>query len=176
MRTVVLAFLFCCASNQVAAQAGKPPAVDPAKEAAIRKLFEVQGTKSAIDRTIAGMLEKMRPQVSDLLPAGEYKEKLVDAFLERFKKKLDANEMLNVSVPIYDRYLTREDIEGLAAFYSTPLGKKASSVIPQVLSESTAAGMKLGEKWGQEAMTEVLDENPGLRKALETAAATGPKR
>jgi hypothetical protein len=35
--------------------------------------------------------------------------------------------------------------------------------------------MKLGEKTGREAMIEVLDEHPDLKKALEEAAAL-PKK
>ena len=187
MKNVLLALLLCCASNQIAAQAGKPAAkspaaaaepqagkIDPVKEASIRKLFEIQGTKNVIDRTVAVMLENTRPQIAAMLPPGDYKEKLLDAFLERFKKKLDANQMVNASLPVYDKYFSKEDIDGLIAFYATPLGKKTISVLPQVLTESQAAGMKLGERWGQQAMTEVLDENPELRKALEAAA--GGKR
>jgi hypothetical protein len=197
MRTVLLAFLLCCASNEVAAQAGQSPVkglaaagttktalsggpqaakIDPAKEAAIRKLFEVQGTKTIFDKTVAGMLENTRPQMAAALPPGDYKEKLVDAFLERFKKKLDSTEMVNVAVPVYDKYFTKVEIDDLIAFYSTPLGKKAVSVLPQVVTESQSAGMKLGEKWGQEAMMEVLEENPDLKKGLESAAAASPKR
>jgi len=183
MRTVWLALLLCCASQGVAAQAAKPAAkspataagpqaaIDPAKEASIRKLFEMQGTKNIIDRTVAGMIENTRPQIAAMLPPGDYKEKLLDAFLDRFKKKLDAEQMMNASVPVYDKYFSKEDIDGLIAFYSTPLGKKTISVLPQVFTEAQAAGMKLGEKWGQEAMSEVLDENPDLKKALEAAAA-----
>jgi uncharacterized protein len=191
MRTVLLAFLVFCASNEVAAQAGKSPVkglaaagtaapqaakIDPVKEAAIRKLFDVQGTKNIFDKTVAGMLENTRPQIAAALPPGDYKEKLVDAFLERFKQKLDATEMVNLAVPVYDKYFTKAEIDGLIAFYSTPLGKKAISVLPQVVTESQSAGMKLGEKWGQEAMTEVLEENPDLKKALEAAAAANPRR
>src|SRR5215467_12176217 len=183
MRTVWLALLLCCASREIAAQGGKPPAkglpaaspqgaIDPAKEAAIRKLFEVQGAKQVIDKTVAAMLETTRPQIAAMLPPGDYKDKLLDAFLARFRQKLDASKMVDASLPVYDKYFSKADIDGLIAFYSTPLGKKAISVLPQVLVESQAAGMKLGERWGQEAMTEVLDENPDLKKALEAAAAS----
>jgi len=202
MRILLLGVLLCCESSHVAAQApttlnstlvhaqakASSPVVttalpgpqtakiNPAKEAAIRKLFEVQGTKNVFDRAAAGMVEKARPQISAALPAGGYRERLVELFLARFKEKLDPTQMVNVAVPVYDKYFTTIEIGGLIQFYSTPLGKKAISVLPQVLTESQAAGMKLGERWGQEAMTEVLEEHPDLKKALEAASATTPNR
>jgi hypothetical protein len=45
-------------------------------------------------------------------------------------------------------------------------------VLPQTIVEAQAAGMKLGEKLGREAMVEVLDEHPDLKKALGEAAAS----
>ena len=49
------------------------------------------------------------------------------------------------------------------------------SVLPQTVVEMQTESMKLGEKLGREAMAEVLDEYPDLKKALEEAAAS-PKQ
>lgn len=49
-------------------------------------------------------------------------------------------------VPIYDQYLTYEDIKGLIAFYESPLGAKLLSVMPQMSQESMLAG----QAWGRE--------------------------
>ncbi len=63
----------------------------------------------------------------------------------------------------------------MTRFYQTPLGQKALSVLPQTVVEIQAESMKLGERLGREAMVEVLDEHPDLKKALEEAAAS-PKQ
>jgi hypothetical protein len=49
-------------------------------------------------------------------------------------------------VPIYDQYLTHDDIKGLIAFYESPLGAKLLSVMPQMSQESMLAG----QTWGRE--------------------------
>jgi len=106
------------------------------------------------------------------LPAGDYREKLTDLFFEKFQSKLRVEQLLNLTVPIYAKYFSKEEIEGLTRFYQTPLGQKALSVLPQTVIEMQTESMKLGETLGREAMAEVLDEHPDLKKALEEAAAS----
>lgn len=151
-------------------QTAKPAAkIDPEKEAAIRKLFELTGTKKAMEQVIAGMSANMKPTLSKMLPPGEYQDKLLNLFFDRFRTKLKTDDLLDLAIPIYDKYLSKDDIDGLAQFYQTPLGKKMVSVLPQVLIESQTAAMNLGEQVGRQSMLEVLAENPDLAKAMEEA-------
>ena len=162
-------------STAQAAAAKSAAGIDPAKEAAIRKLFEVQGINKSFQQIVATMLNNMRPMMNSSLPSGDYREKLLDLFSERFQSKLHVEQFVNLTIPIYDKYFTQDEIEGLTKFYQTPLGKKVITALPQVLVESQTESMKLGEKYGREAMAEVLDEHPDLKKALEEAAAS-PKQ
>ena len=158
-----------------AASGNSAPTIDPAKEAAIRKMFEVMGTSKMMQQVLAGMSSNMKPMLMSSLPAGDYREKLTDLFFEKFQSKLRVEQLLNLTVPIYAKYFSKEEIEGLTRFYQTPLGQKALSVLPQTVVEMQTESMKLGEKLGREAMAEVLDEYPDLKKALEEAAAS-PKQ
>jgi len=152
--------------------AAKPASsVDPAKEAAIRKLFEVQGTRTTMQAAIAGMSENMKPMLASSLPPGEYRDKLIDLFFQKFQSKINVDQLIDLAVPIYDKHFSMEDLEGLTKFYQTPLGKKAVSALPQVVIETQTASMKWGQQLGQQAMMEVLDEHPDLKKSLEDAAA-----
>jgi uncharacterized protein len=155
-----------------AVPAAKPAtAVDPAKEAAIRNLFEVMGTKDAMRQVMASMSGSIRPLLESSLPPGEYRAQLIDLFFQRLQVKLRVDDLLELVIPVYDKYFSLEEIDGLAKFYQTPLGKKAISVLPQVLLESQTAGKKLGQEMGRQSMIEVLDEHPDLKKALEDAGA-----
>lgn len=157
---------------KVREQASKSaPKIDPAKEAAIRKLFEVQGTKKSMEQVISEMSANMKPTLSKMLPPGEYQDKLIPLFFEKFQNKLKTDDLLDLIVPIYDKHLSTEDIDGLVQFYQTPLGKKMTSVLPQVLVESQTAAMNMGQELGRKAMMEVLAEHPELEKAMEDAAA-----
>lgn len=145
--------------------------IDAQKEAAIRKLFEIQGTRKTMDQVISGMSANMKPTLSKMLPTGEYQEKLIGLFFEKFQAKLKVDDLLDMTIPIYDKYFSKEDIDGLTRFYQTPLGTKMISVMPQVLIESQSAAMSMGEQLGRQAMQEVLAEHPDLAKALEEAGA-----
>lgn len=168
------------ARNQPAAEAGPSASanssgIDPAKEADIRRLLEVAGTKSLMSGLLNNMEQNMRPMLANSLPAGDYRAKLIDLFLEKFMSR--ANEefpkLVEAVIPIYDKYLSDEDIKGLIQYYQTPLGKKTLSVLPMIFAEMQSQGQKLGERIGRESMVQVLSEHPELGKAME-AARTAP--
>lgn len=146
------------------------PKIDPGKEADIRQLLDVGGSRAAMTAMISSMEENTKPLLRNALPPGEYRAQLVELFFEKFRSKLDLQTMLDLAVPVYDKYLSDEEIKDLTAFYSTPLGQKVVKVLPQVLTECSEAGRKWGEELGRESMTEVLSEHPDLKKALEEAA------
>jgi uncharacterized protein len=157
---------------QTADPAAKPATtIDPAKDAEIRKLFEVMGTKDSMRQVMASMSGTIRPLLESSLPAGEYRAQLIELFFQRLQVKLRVDDLLELAIPIYDKYFSLEDIEGLLKFYQTPLGKKAISVLPQVLLEAQTAGKKLGQEMGRQSMIEVLEEHPDLKKSLEDAGA-----
>jgi hypothetical protein len=148
-----------------------PSKIDPAKEADIHRLLDIAGTKAVMMQIMGGMEKNIRPVMTNSLPPGDYREKLIDLFFEKFQdhSKAEMPQLLDTAVPLYDKYFSREDIKGLIQFYETPLGQKALSVLPQLSIELQGEGMKLGEKLGRQSMMEVLSEHPELQKALEEA-------
>jgi hypothetical protein len=157
-------------SNQsvaAAARANKPPKINPAKEADIRRLLDITGASALATQTMDQMEKDMRPLIANALPAGDYREKLLDLFFEKFRSKRDPADLINLVVPVYDKYLSDDDIKGLIQLYQTPIGRKVIEVLPKVAAESQAAGAKWGEQLGRECMAEVLAEHPDLVKALE---------
>jgi hypothetical protein len=145
--------------------------IDPAKEADIRALLAVAGTDELITQAL-GMSEKtIRPAMMSSLPPGDYREKLIDLFLAKVQSKMDARRFTEMAVPVYDKYLSDQDVKDLTAFYSTPLGKKTLTVLPKMMAELQEKGSKLGEDAGRQSMEEVLAEHPDLKQALIEAAA-----
>ena len=153
-------------------EGAKPGAkVAPEKEAAIRKLFEIQGTRESMGQVLAGMSANMKPMLSKMLPPGDYQDKLIPLFFEKLQSKMKGDDLIEMLIPVYDKYLSKEDIDGLAQFYQTPVGKKMVSVLPQLAVETQAAAMNMGQELGRRAMLEVLAEHPDLEKAMEEAGS-----
>jgi hypothetical protein len=146
--------------------------IDAAKEADIRRLMELVGTKSLVVQMMDGMEKNIKPLMTSSLPAGEYRAQLVDLFFVKFHSKANPQQLLDLAVPSYDKYYSHEEIKGLIRFYETPLGQKTVSALPALLGELQAAGRTWGEGLGRDSMMEVLSEHPELAQALNNAKNT----
>ena len=143
--------------------------VDPVKEADIRKLLDLLGTPIIMRQTMQTMEASIKPMMEKSLPPGEYRQTLVDMFFERFQSKLNTQKLVELAIPVYDKYFSDEDIKGMIQFYQTPLGQKTIKALPQLTAELAAAGQKMGADVARQSMLEVLAEHPELEKAMEDA-------
>ena len=118
--------------------------ISPEKNAAIQKLFEVQGQDKLMQQGIHQMIQNFRklPQIPP-------------QFWDDFEQKINTSELLQQLAPVYDKYYSLEDIQGLIAFYETPIGKKLLATTPQVMQESMKIGQEYGQKIAQQAMEEI---------------------
>ncbi|MCW3466046.1 DUF2059 domain-containing protein [Chitinophaga nivalis] len=84
-------------------------------------------------------------------------------FWEKATSNINADELINLSIPIYAKYYTTEDIDELIRFYKTPVGQKAIQVTPLLMQES----MEVGKVWGQQLAQKILKEleEKGYKKA-----------
>jgi hypothetical protein len=49
------------------------------------------------------------------------------------------DEMFDVMISVYQKHWTKENVDNLVAFRSTPTGKKVLAEMPQTMAESTQA-------------------------------------
>ncbi len=160
------------AASQPAATIAPAPSlskIDPAKEADIRQFMEVAGTKALMSQMLDTMEATLKPLMVQALPPGAYRDSLVELFFAKFHSKANLQQVLDLIVPIYDKYLSDEEIKGLIKFYQTPLGQKMVRVMPQLTNESQGESRKWGENLGRQSMIEVLSEHPDLQKAMDDA-------
>jgi|SRR5215472_10498125 len=157
-------------SLAAAARASKAQAATAAdKQADIRRLLALTGSASVATQVMNEMEKNIRPLMTSSLPPGDYRDKLVELFFQKFHEKSDPTKLVDLMVPIYDKYYTADEIQGLLNFYQTPLGKKMVTVLPKIVAESQAAGGQWGEELGRECMIEVLKEHPEMQQALLAA-------
>lgn len=141
------------AASQESPQA--PRSIDPAKEADIRKLIDLTGAKSLGEQLMSAGMEQFRASVLDSQPDNPRAKQFVDAFVARFQEHFDPNSLSEAVIPIYDKYLTAEDLKGLLEYYSSPLGQRMLKVLPEIAQESQAAGFSLGQKAAQQTMEDL---------------------
>ena len=146
--------------------------IDPNKEADIRHLLDVVGTTALMQQMMNSMEQSLKPMLANSLPPGEYRDRLVTLFFDRFHSKLDLNRMLDLAVSRYDEHYSDEEIKGLIKFYESPLGQKVVTVLPKLTAELQQDGRNLGRQVGRESMIEVLAEHRDLAQAIREASRT----
>lgn len=78
-----------------------------------------------------------------------------ETVLEYLRKRAVSDRVVDKLVPIYAKYLTREDIQRITSFYRSPAGRRLVKVLPSISLESA----KVGQDW----MESIL---PGLQSEL----------
>jgi len=182
---VVLLFAAFCSAQDASSDQGQSQSVAAAakasqaqvkkeqmKDADVRHLLELTHAGALATQTMNAMEANMRPLMTDAFPKGEYREKLISLFFDKFHAKLDVQQLVDMAIPAYKKYYSDEEIKQLIAFYQTPLGQKMLDVAPQLVAETQAAGQNWGAQLGRECMQEVLAEHPDLANALENATKT----
>lgn len=149
-----------------AASAGR---IDPQKEADIRRLAQLTGAGKLGLQAMSNMEANLKPLLERSLPPGEYRAKLIGLFFQKFHAQATQEALVAMIIPIYDRHFSDQEIKALIAFYESPIGKKTTEVMPQVMVESQEAGGRWGQELGSKCMQEVLTEHPELKKQMEDA-------
>lgn len=75
-----------------------------------------------------------------------------DRFLERAKEQ--KGELLDMLMPVYEEAFSLEDLQGLVAFYRSPIGRRLIEAQPTLVQ----ASMEVGERWGAQLGGEVGEE------------------
>ena len=142
-RTWIVLLVLVCVSCTSAA----PHSSENSKEQDIRSLMEATGGSQLAMQMMNAVIAQLKPTVPQV----------PDEFWRRFQESIHPGELVDLCVPIYDRHFSHEDIRGLLAFYSSPLGKKTIRELPGVMQESMAAGQEWGKKVAERVIRELRE-------------------
>ena len=148
-RTILAGFAVLCVlafAHPLHAQEGNT------KEQDIHRLMELTGTVKVAEQLMDQMMTVLGEDIVD-------KE-----FWDSFRAQVDTKELLRLTVPIYDKHFTHEEIKGLIAFYQSPLGAKVIEKMPAVAQESMVVGMEWGQDLAEKAL-EKMEEKKLKEKA-----------
>jgi uncharacterized protein len=137
-----------------------PRRIDATKEVSIRQLMEATGAKDLGAQMMKSGMEQFRASVTESQPDNPRAKQFVEAFVSRFQKHFDPDSLAEKVIPIYDKYLTVEDLNGLLEYYRSPLGQRMLKVLPEIARESQETGFALGQKAAQETLEDLKSEYP----------------
>jgi hypothetical protein len=146
-------------SNESTAQ---KDSIDPSKEADIRSLMELLGVRDALQETTAKSTEQYRDALSASVPDKERGQAFVNAFLDAYQKKFNADDITTELVAVYDKHFTEDDIKGLLQFYGSPLGQKYAAEMPKISAEGNAAGRAVSLRVARDIIQDLRKQYPGI--------------
>jgi hypothetical protein len=142
----------------------------PAKEASIRQLMELTGVKGLGAQMLQTGIEQFRRSVTESQPDNPRAKQFIDAFVAGFQKHFDPESLTEKVVPIYDKYLTEEDLHGLLQYYRSPLGRRMLKALPEIARESQQAGFLLGQKAAQDTLEDLKHDYPDFVSGKDAGA------
>ena len=145
---------------------GQQPAVDAsASREDIRNLFDVMHIRDQMKQVMDQVLQQMKsmnheqikkhhPEVSDEEIAR------LDAMTDQYLKDLPIDRMLDEMDTVYQKHLTKADVDAMAGFYSSPTGQKILTEMPAM----TAEGMQAMQPRMRKMMDEVAEKMEKMAK------------
>jgi len=101
------------------------------------------------------MIHEQFMKDKDHLPADF--EARMNKMLDESMKAFPWDEVLEAMVPVYQKHLTKGDINSIVAFYSAPTGQKLLKEMPAMMGEAMQAMMPFLQKQ-MDTMTERVQE------------------
>jgi hypothetical protein len=178
MVLAALVFIPLVAPAQIppAVAAGSPtPADDRPSREQVLKLFEAMQIRTQMEDMLKKLPAALEQQLQseegevelNLLPAGggeltadqkAARDKVTDKYFAMSERLYPLDEMLSDMVEVYQRHLSREDVDGILAFYLSTPGRHlvqaqplmASEVMPAVMKKLEARNRELVERYKKE--------------------------
>jgi hypothetical protein len=160
----------------------------------LAKLFEVmrlraqmQSMRQIVPSMVQQQIKSAMQQTESNLPAGtrltpeqrEGMEKVMSKYVGKAMDLYPADEMQTDMTAIYQRHLSREDVDGLIAFYSSAAGQHLLDAQPVIAQEYMPLVMSKVTERSQAMMKEMMKEMsefvPAKQAAVKPAAKAPAK-
>lgn len=116
-----------------------------AYESAMVKMLEVSKSMEA--------MKQMAPQITAMIKqqsGGQISDEFAELMASEFVKMYD--RMLKAMTPVYQKYLSLEDIHGIIAFYETPVGKKLADTNTKIAMDVMPVAQQIAGETMQHLM------------------------
>ncbi len=121
-----------------------PPSEPPASRDDIVKLFDVMRVRQQMELVTQQLLQQLqgmgREEMRDRNPAVTPQQLAkADAVTNKIMQAISTSDMLDDMIPVYQKHLSKSDVDEMIKFYSTPTGQKILREMPAVTAESMQA-------------------------------------
>jgi len=163
-------------------QAFAQNAISPQKRALVKELLDVTEAVKLAESTSQAMMLQMEqefPKIMEQLMAQQISEnqltpaqrntlqndysKISGRMLKGFREKVFgtinyAQVLEQISLELYDKYFTEDELKDMLEFYKTPTGKKTIQVMPKLATDSIQRSSEIMLPKIMNALNEVIQE------------------
>jgi hypothetical protein len=161
------------------------PAADaPATKEDILKLFDVMQVHQQMREVMSSMMEQQSALVQETMKKRypqitQQRLAQFDAMMQESMKNFPVDAMVQDVVPVYQKHLTKADVDAMSAFYSSPTGKKLLREMPEMTSESMEAAYARVQKHMEATMNRlenmINEEEPKAKPSPKPHPETRPQ-
>ena len=151
----------------------------PATKEDVQKYLDAMHSREMMKQMVAAMSGPMHKMVheqfiknQDKLPADF--ETHMNTMLDEMLQGFPWDQYLDATMPIYQKYFTKGDLEALTAFYSSPTGQKVLREMPALMAESMEITMPMVQEHiktvtdqFQQKLADALKESDKTRRSLK---------
>ena len=137
---LVLSACLLFATSALLAQQAKSNDAPPSKEEVL-KFFELMQVRQQTQAVLANTEEQVKSMTREMVRkkapnADPQQIAQVEGLMDSMFKEYPIAGILDDMIPVYQKHLTRSDLDGLITFYSSPLGQKILREMPSMTDEA----------------------------------------
>jgi hypothetical protein len=141
---MILALVLFVTSLPSSAQSTTAAAETPASRDDVVKLFEVMKVHDQVHAVMDSVAQQQRTMMHDMIikkypETSDEEFKRLDSYMGEFMKSFPMDAMLDDMIPVYQKHLSKTDVDAMVLFYSSPSGQKLLHEMPAMTAESMQA-------------------------------------
>jgi uncharacterized protein len=179
MKRASIILAICLAMASVCS-AQQNPADAPASKEDIQRYLETMHSRDLLQKTMDAVTLQMRKVVHEFVEKQEGLPADFEARMDRMVgdmfKDFPYDEYIQDVIPVYQKYLTKKDVESLIAFYSTSTGQKILLQMPAMTADAMQAATPIYKRMMDKAMTRVQEEVELAKKDAGSDSSKKPQQ
>lgn len=154
---LVICLVFACVSY-----AQQDPQDQPASKDDIQRYMDAMKLRDMMTNMMQAMKPTMHKifhdQIKDLPNLPPDFEAKMDKMMDNAFDTMSVDELLASMGPIYQKYLTKGDVDALIAFYSTPRGQRILKEMPAMTAEAMQASSGMMKRMMVSLQQQIQDQ------------------
>lgn len=176
MKKSALVLIFClCATCACYAQQNTVDA--PASAADVQRFLDAMHTRDMMAKMMSAikiqqhqMIHEQIEKQKNLPPDFEAK---MDDMIDQTFDNMPIDDLLQVTIPVYQKHFTKGDMDALVAFYTSPTGQKMVKELPEITAESMQASSGIIQKMMAQTTQRIQEQIAQAQK--QSAGSTKDK-